>query len=346
VTIESRTVADAEACREAFELEEHRIDSGGIDFKQAPAELDDLKQRSGILVAKIESSSHIVCIGTREGLKAFHKFLGLYKVLSPDIFAAQKELRHHQGASSFGGRPGGFARGGNWESSSGDSRSQRRVGRGGHAPHDPRPVPSSLQQQPQKLRAQDPAKITICSSASGRSLSVVSEQAQQQKKQQQQQHPVPPQAPKEQKKSSGNPKAVVAQPSQDPEAQGLSEGKPQRPPRVKLTHQALFDMSSKDVAEYVTKKSGVYPLEPCVQALTGQIFGRTYKQGWSREDLSELLTDMPYFVANPKHLEPVIRALVKMREEAERVAFSAAGGEAASPAGQGSAASAPEASQP
>ncbi len=81
VTIESETVADGDACREAFELDELllRLDTGGIDFTVAVQHLEDLKKQSGILVAWIENKNHIICIGTRKCLAQFQTLFGVQR---------------------------------------------------------------------------------------------------------------------------------------------------------------------------------------------------------------------------------------------------------------------------
>jgi hypothetical protein len=218
VTIESKTVADAEACREAFELEEHRIDTGGIDFSLATQELETLKTQSGILVAKIESKNHIICIGCRESLQKFHTLFGLEKIYLPDIVTRQKELLAVERIPAGSFRPGGFGGRGGMSHSSG-MRGPAHAGVGASMSYDSRPViktPRQPQQQPQqqpqlhpqsskgtaqpqkqpqqqqqksgrKDRSPDPASIAITLSASNgaaavRTIKAVSEQQHEQQK--------------------------------------------------------------------------------------------------------------------------------------------------------------------
>jgi DNA polymerase III gamma/tau subunit len=184
VSIEAKTVADAQACREAFELEEHRIDTGGIDFNLAAQELDNLKTKSGITIAKIESKSHIVCIGTRESLQTFHTLFGLEKIYLPDIVSRQKELHAVERPSSGFSRTGGL-RGRDGMSFS-DMRGQAPAVRGG-AVADARPVikpPRQFQQQQQPQQQQQ-------------------KQPQQQQQQQKQQQPQQQQQQQQQQNKNG-----------------------------------------------------------------------------------------------------------------------------------------------
>jgi hypothetical protein len=190
-------VSDAEACREAFELEEHRIDTGGIDFNLATQELEDLKTKSGILVSKIESRNHVTCIGTRESLRKFHNLFGLEKIYLPDIVTRQKELLAVERPSSSAFRSRGFSgRGGSAISRDIRGESRFTSHQGGAVEQDFRPViKHPKQQQPlQKSTEKDitavPASIAITVSSSGgtsaqRTVRTVPQQPQLQQKSQQ-----------------------------------------------------------------------------------------------------------------------------------------------------------------
>jgi hypothetical protein len=84
-----------------------------------------------------------------------------------------------------------------------------------------------------------------------------------------------------------------------------------------ITPETLMSMSSQQVAQEAVARAGIQPPDACVKALTGKVHGTTYSTVWTAGDLKETLEGLPYFVFSRDNLQPIIDALVGMREEAD-----------------------------
>jgi hypothetical protein len=76
-------------------------------------------------------------------------------------------------------------------------------------------------------------------------------------------------------------------------------------------------MTSEQVAQEAASRAGLQFTEKFQTSFVSQIECGSYQTDWTAENLPNILKKMNYFVFHPAHRQPIIDALVAMREEAD-----------------------------
>jgi hypothetical protein len=89
---------------------------------------------------------------------------------------------------------------------------------------------------------------------------------------------------------------------------------------TRMTYHSLSLMTPEQVAQEAAVRAGIQSSEDCVLALIDHVNGKT-SQLWTTKYLTNVLEKVPYFVANPQHLKPIVDALLGMKREVDLARF-------------------------
>ena len=85
----------------------------------------------------------------------------------------------------------------------------------------------------------------------------------------------------------------------------------------RLTPESIRAMTSEQAAQEAASRAGLQFTDQFQKNFVSQIKCGSYQTDWTAENLPNILKKMTYFVFHPADLQPIIDALVAMREEAD-----------------------------